>query len=569
MPSRSCAGTFGPLVFMTSALIALGCATTPPAGPPRPDTQLAGTWSGAVALPTGALLFTARIGEDGAGTIDVPQQYAKDLPLRVLRSEGSAFEMSCDVPGAPAVLTGKHEGNVLRGTFAQRGYEFPFELRRDRQALSAPPAPTTRVVKPELLKGPWHGAVVVGAQHLLFDIVFDVSATSGTFAVPSQGLRGVKLEQVVLDDDALTFRVTLPGAQQGVFDGTLREGRVDGTYAQGSGRSPFFMERGERPDPPKAAVNEHFQEQEVLFSHGSVTLSGTLTLPRNVERPPVAVLISGSGPQDRDEEVAGFRVFESLAHELAKGGVATLRYDDRGTGRSTGDFVTSTTADFADDAEAAVRFLMTRADVDTTHVGLIGHSEGAVVAPMVAARSQDVAFVVLLAPAAQPLGDLIVDQVASASRAEGLPAETIERHQRLMRKAVALLQRDRDLSSLEAELGRLRRTQMETPWFRALVKLDPAPFLERVKVPTLAIAGGLDVQVPGETNLPRLRAIAAKSSGTFIVEEIAGMNHLLQAAKTGAVSEYANLPKALEPKVVDRILTGVRITLHGSHATGR
>jgi len=211
----------------------------------------------------------------------------------------------------------------------------------------------------------------------------------------------------------------------------------------------------------------------------------------------------------------------------------------------------------AADARRAVRWVRAnvgRYGVDPKRIGLMGHSEGAVVAPIVAARNGDVAFLVLLAPTAQHMGDLVVDQIAPASRAEGIPAETIAANERLVRKAVALIREDKDLSSLDAELGPMRK-QLETPWFRTFVTLDPAPYLAKVKVPTLALSGSLDVQVPGEKNLPLLRKIAARAKkGTFVVEEIAGMNHLLQPAKTGAVSEYATLPKQLEPKVPARIL---------------
>lgn len=556
------------LTLLIPALAALGCATTPSAVPLQTGSQLTGTWRGAIALPNGALQFIARVAEDGSGSVDVPQQGAKDLPLRVVRSEGNAFEWVTEIPGADAVLTGTREGDELRGTFSQRGLSFPFELKRDgSQGVASAPPPPTGVVRGGLLAGAWHGAVVVGAQQLPFEIAFDDAGTSGTFTVPSQGLRGLELEELAFDGSRVAFRVSLPNGQAGAFDGTLKGARVEGTYAQGGGKSTFFMDRGERVAEKPAPSKTH-EEHEVTFTHGDVTLAGVLTLPRDVPRPAVAVLVSGSGPQDRNEEVAGFKVFEALAHALAKGGVATLRYDDRGIGRSTGDFHASTTADFALDADAAVRFLRTRADVDTKRIGIVGHSEGAVVAPMVAVRNRDLAFLVLLAPPAQNLGDLVVDQIEPVGRAEGSPIEAIEASRKMMRKVVALLRDGKDLSSIEADLTATcapackagdatitaMRRQLETPWFRAFVALDPAPFLSKVTVPVLAISGGLDVQVPGDKNLPLLRKISAHKKGTFVIEEIEGMNHLLQQAKTGAVSEYAKLAKTLEPKVPARIL---------------
>jgi uncharacterized protein len=554
-------------------LLALGCATTPPPAPP-PEAAVApmplmGTWAGQISVPGNPIAITLRLGKDGAGTLDVPAQNAWGLPVQTLRSEADAFELQAEIPGAAAVLSGNVDGDVLRGDIAQAGHTFPFELSRARNEAAAaqPPAGVTEA---ERLLGSWHGALVIGAGELSFELNFEPArgtTLEGRFSVHSQGLRGLPIEAPTFDGVRLTFRVTLPGDQTGAFDGALAGSRIGGTYAQGGGRSPFWMEKGQRP-ATTAPRSEHFEEHEVTFGHGDIQLAGTLTLPRGVNRPPVGVLITGSGPQDRDQDVFGFKIFRALAHQLALRGVATLRFDDRGIGKSTGNFTTATTHDFADDAEAAVRFLQQRNDIDVRRIGLVGHSEGAVVAPIVGARNREVAFLVLLAAPAQPLGELLVEQVGLAAQDQGKPVEESKRHQAVVRKAMHLLAQDQDLSSIEEELvitcapackpGDATvakvRAQLETPWFRSFARLDPAPYLRKVRAPVLALSGELDRQVPGPSNVPLLRQLLGKGQHrASAVEELPGMNHLLQQAKTGAVSEYATLPRELEPQVPQRI----------------
>lgn len=317
-----------------------------------------------------------------------------------------------------------------------------------------------------------------------------------------------------------------------------------------------------------ARSTDRYTERDVTVPHGNISLAGTLTLPAGVTRPPLAVLITGSGPQDRNEEVFGFPVFENLAHALAQGGVAVLRLDDRGVGESTGDFRAATTADFATDTEAAVQFARSLPEVDGRRIGLIGHSEGGLVAPMVAVKDPGIAFVVLLAGPGQPMDELLAAQTELIGRAEGLPADQVKRKVEVIRHGLALLKAGEDLGPMEAELeacgpdctGGPRpssaREEMETPWFRALAFYDPQPALRRLRCPVLALGGTLDLQVPPALNLPLIRAALSGTRAT--VEELDGDNHLFQKANTGAVSEYWILPQELDPRVPEKILTFVR-----------
>ncbi|PTL79541.1 S9 family peptidase [Vitiosangium sp. GDMCC 1.1324] len=424
------------------------------------------------------------------------------------------------------------------------------------------------------LRGPWHGAIEVREQKLLIDVVFTEAngAVQGALDVRQQGLRGLPLEVLRADAQGVTLQSALPTGQAIRFEGTLAPDRITGTFQQGQAKLPFSLARGERVVEARPTRGDGYEDLEVSFENGAIHLAGTLTIPSPAAaRPPVAILITGSGPQDRNEEVFGLRVFELLAQALARDGIATLRFDDRGVGQSTGDFLAATTADFATDVEAAIRFLQTRTDVDPTRLGLIGHSEGGLIAPMVAVRNPSVAFIVLLAGPGQPMDALLLSQIDRIGRAEGHPAEQTRREQEVTSQALALLRQGKDLSTLEGALGSLcgercttreataafvksERWQMETPWFRFLSAYDPQPTLRKVRCPVLALGGNLDTQVPSDLNLPLLRrALAEAKNPSVAVEEIPRMNHVLQAAKTGAVSEYATLPKTLEPAVARRI----------------
>ncbi len=421
---------------------------------------------------------------------------------------------------------------------------------------------------PVSLAGDWHGALEAGPRKIGLDARF--TEDSGTIDVREQGLRDQPLHFVERRGAKVVLRVLLPDGQPAFLDGTVEGSTLVGAFRQGGASAPFRLERGVRPPVARALGGEGFEEEDVRFNQGALTLAGTLTRPKGVSRPPVAVLISGSGPQDRDANIFGFRLFEQLAHGLARGGIATLRFDDRGVGQSTGDFLAATTADFATDVEAAVRFLRARPDVDTRRLGLIGHSEGGLVAPMVAAREPDVRFIVLLAAPGQPLAELLLAQVERVSKAEGKAADDTARALRVLPHALQLLRVGKDLSSMEEELATLcpapcaareafvkaERWRMETRWFRAFAAYDPAPTLAKVRCAVLALGGSLDVQVPSDLNLPVLRRTLMGNPAAE-VQEVPGMNHVLQAATTGAVSEYATLPKTVQPSVVPKLVSWI------------
>jgi pimeloyl-ACP methyl ester carboxylesterase len=316
----------------------------------------------------------------------------------------------------------------------------------------------------------------------------------------------------------------------------------------------------------------------VAFKNGEVELAGTLTLPEGAGPFPAALLISGSGAQDRNEEVFGHKPFLVLADHLTRAGVAVLRVDDRGVGGSGGSFADATSEDFADDARAGLRFLRTRGEIDTNKIGLIGHSEGAIIAPMVAATSEEVAYVVLLAGPGVPGDELLVRQQELLSRAAGMDDEQVAT---IVAKQTELL----ELVEAQAEEGPLRdavrelvRAQLGAaaepesveqataqatltvtgPWFRYFVSHDPRASLRALKVPVLALIGEKDLQVDPRQNLPEIRkALQAGGNPDFTVEELEGLNHLFQQASTGAIGEYYRLEESFNPDALATIASWI------------
>lgn len=348
--------------------------------------------------------------------------------------------------------------------------------------------------------------------------------------------------------------------------------RVDGV-AQAGG-----AER-KRPQHPKAPFP--YDSREVTFSNASakVDLAGTLTIPKPSRKVPLAVLVSGSGPQDRDETLLEHKPFWVIADYLARRGIAVLRYDDRGVGKSKGNFAQATTADFAQDASAAVAFARTVPEVDPQKIGIIGHSEGGLVAPMVASTDKQLAWIILLAGPGVNGEQILYSQGPLMIAAEG-GSEASQQQQLRMQKLTfqslkevakggdkeskvqsvidALLKDQPDVSAdartnVEQSV-RLNWAEMEKPWFQFFVAHEPGPVLEKVKCPVLALNGALDRQVDPKLNLPKISEHLTKGGNTrFKVREFEGLNHLFQTCKTGGISEYELIEETIAPSVLTEI----------------
>jgi fermentation-respiration switch protein FrsA (DUF1100 family) len=308
-----------------------------------------------------------------------------------------------------------------------------------------------------------------------------------------------------------------------------------------------------------------------------VTLAGTLTLPLTPGPHPAVILVSGSGPQDRDETIFDHKPFLVLADHLARRGVAVLRYDDRGTAESTGDFGAATTEGFARDAAAGLDFLRAHGRIDPERIGILGHSEGGLVAPMVAAAREDVAWIVLLAAPGIPgeritysqsaamtrarggdehavrLGEVVLDAMLAVVKAPEPGANVPAAIERAVAGVVAgMSAADREQAGKDRELFRALLPTYASPWFRFFLTYDPRPALRKLRCPVLAVSGRKDIQVLPDLNLPAITAALASNSDHEVVA-LEGLNHMLQPCKTGAMSEYASIPETIDPAALEKI----------------
>lgn len=315
------------------------------------------------------------------------------------------------------------------------------------------------------------------------------------------------------------------------------------------------------------------------------TLAGTLTIPDEAEfgKGPFVgvVLMSGSGPQDRDETLMGHKPFLVLADYLTRHGIMVLRYDDRGVGDSTGSFVGTTTIEFSEDAQSAAHFLMDHAMVDPDKVGIMGHSEGGLAAPFIADRDESIAFIVLLAGTGVPISEVLIDQTAAMYRSGGNDEAYIEAAMNARRALFDALSADADEETLlklvmelnKAEWGITDEEQLRTvsermmpsftePWLRAALSLDPREPLARIQIPVLALNGSKDFQVSPRLNLDAIRDALERGGNTrYTVVELAGLNHLFQHAQSGMLHEYAVIEETFAPEALALIESWIRTVI--------
>jgi uncharacterized protein len=316
-----------------------------------------------------------------------------------------------------------------------------------------------------------------------------------------------------------------------------------------------------------------YREEEIIFpnARASISLSGTITIPPGPGPFPAAVLINGTGPLNRDETVAGHRPFLVLADHLTRKGIAVLRFDKRGIGKSTGDYANATTEDFASDAEAALAYLKTRKEIDPKKIGLIGHSEGGLIAPMIAARSKHVAWIVLLAGPGLKGEDTLLLQSVAFLRMSGASDGEVERTLDFDKQSYALVRQETDPAKLVTKLKDLIETNkmsvstppaalqtqiqmLVSPWFRFFLDYDPVPALQKTTCPVLALSGEKDVQVPSKENLSKIQKAFQDGGNTdFQTVELHDLNHLFQHCPTGLPTEYGTIQQTMAPEALDSI----------------
>jgi fermentation-respiration switch protein FrsA (DUF1100 family) len=389
----------------------------------------------------------------------------------------------------------------------------------------------------------------------------DTGELTSTLDSLDQNARGVPVSGITFADNTLHVAWN---AGQSRFDGTLsRDGtQLTGTFSQGPVRLPLEFARvdkteipAERTRPQEPAPPYPYEAEEVSYASGSVHLAGTLTIPRGGGPFPAAIMITGSGAQNRDEAIAGHKPFWIIADDLTRRGIAVLRVDDRGVGGSTGDPIRATLADLAGDVLAGVAHLKGRMEIDARYIGTIGHSEGGIVGPLAASRSTDVAFVVLLAGTGVPGEQVLYEQSALIGRAAGAPAAAIAQNQRVQKAMFDVLRTEPDQAvaadKLRAALEgfglpdavvETQIAQANALPMRSFLLHDPAAALRMVKAPVLALIGERDIQVSPRQNLPAIAAALAEGGNPdFTITELPGLNHLFQTCVACTVAEYGEL----------------------------
>lgn len=402
--------------------------------------------------------------------------------------------------------------------------------------------------------GTWSGSLDVQGTKL--SLVFHLDGENPTMDSPDQGARGIPAQ--VERDDMGKVKITIPSIGAS-YEGLWMVNRIVGTFTQMTASLPLTLTPGEpkllRPQTPKGPFP--YSAEEVAFINGDVTLKGTLVLPEGFSsQTPVLLMVTGSGMQNRDEEIFEHKPFAVIADAFAREGIATLRYDDRGAGESTGDFAAATTEDFKNDALSGIEFLKTRFD----KVGIIGHSEGGTIALMLAAQGQ-VDFAISLAGMAVSGAETLIWQNRVALAASGFEQDVIDTYCDAIGTAFEVITNGGRMPQADAlDLPEILKNsflavlgQIQSPYMKQFLTIDVRPMLGFIKCPVLALNGTKDNQVDCETNLGAIRSALPESPKNMAVP-VDGLNHLFQHCRTGAVAEYREIQQTFAPEVLELMI---------------
>lgn len=419
--------------------------------------------------------------------------------------------------------------------------------------------------------GSWYGNLDVQGQQLplVFHIEKDGNDLKSSFDSPLQGAKGIPIKKIVFENNDLTLDATDLGIS---YKGKYLNDKIEGTFSQSGMNFPLVLTRNtetvvvNRPQTPKPPFP--YNSEDVTFKNvleGNL-LAGTLAVPKNLNKSnPILIMITGSGAQNRNEEMFDHQPFLVIADDLAKKGITTLRLDDRGIGGSELGKTGATSADFATDINSAVNYLKQKG---FTNIGLIGHSEGGMIAPMVANENKNVKFLVLLAAPGVPILDLVLLQNKMLAEDAKLPQETIDEVLKIKSQTFTYAKNyqgsdfkgdfknylDRNFPEMSSPEKEAYLSQMSSEWFRYFIKFNPNDYLSKVKIPVLAMNGSLDIQVSAKENLAGIKNSLTKAGNKKVETiEIAGLNHLFQTAKTGNPAEYGQIEETFSPKALDKI----------------
>lgn len=409
-------------------------------------------------------------------------------------------------------------------------------------------------------EGTWNGELNVMGNKV--PLVFNFSTNGCTIDSPSQGVNGIQAEKTVKDDGTISVKVGMIGA---TFEGKMIDGEIKGTYVQNGFPLPLTLKPGKlavkRPQTPVPPFP--YKEEGVSFTNAQYTFNGTLTLPENYSKnTPVVLMVTGSGQQNRDEELFSHKPFAVIADALARQGIASLRYDDRGWGDKSVNFADFTTDDFRQDAAAAIPLLRKRFN----KVGILGHSEGGTIAMMLAAEGK-ADLIVSLAGMAISGKETLIMQNRQAMSAIGLPKETVDSYCNSISKALDEIASGKKANEINIDdvpvalkpITIKALQQADTPYIRHFLTVDVGKLLPKIKCPVLALNGTKDTQVDCDANTTRIEKGLANCKHS--IKKIDGVNHLFQHCNTGIVTEYQQIEETIAPEVLQEVAKWIKLNI--------
>jgi hypothetical protein len=545
------------------------------------SASLNGDWTGTLQVGDVQLHLVLHLSKDSHGewhaTLDSLDQAVYGMEVsKITHTEDT---LNFELASVGAQFQGKilTDHKTIRGVWEQGGSGLPLQFEK------RPPGAARTSAAISKFEGTWQGAIETGNMRMRLQLHLSHDEQGHLIAALDsldQSIQGIPASQVTEKSNDLKLEISAFGAEYtGTLDAT--KNKIAGDWSQHGNVEKLDFQRSDRVLEPRRPQNPSkpypYKEEEISFpaSTGNTTLSGTLTIPQGAGPFPAAVLIGGSGPTDRDETVAGHRLFLVLADLLTRKGVMVLRYDKRGIAQSTGDYGAGTIDDFAKDAQVALQYLKSRKEVDAKRLGVIGHSEGGILAALAATRSNDVNWLVLLASPATSGEETLLRQSELIARTGGLPEDQITRSLQFDRKAYAAVREEKDTAALTKRLSTLvdqsglgsamppaalqaQIRAMTSPWFRQFLDYDPAPSYEKIKCPVLALNGTRDLQVDSAENLPLLRkAFEASGNKDVTIVEVDGVNHLFQTAQSGSPALYGAIEETMSPEVQTAIANWV------------
>jgi len=539
--------------------------------------DIVGDWHGSLKVGEAELRLVLHVtkADDGSlkATLDSIDQGANGIPVNAVTLKDSKLDLTVDAVHGTYAGKVNADASEIDGTWTQGG---SLELNFHRGNIAVKPA---KPAKPSDIDGDWLGTVDtgMGKLRLVLHLTNGEDGLTATMDSLDQGANGLPVTSITRTGASLKFEMkSIGGSYDGTISADLRT--FSGTWTQGGKSFPLAFKRVKnaadlelrRPQNPVKPYP--YREEEVSYNNpaAKIQLAATLTIPPGKGPFPAVLLIVGSGPHDRDETLMGHKPFLVLADYLTRKGIAVLRADKRGVGKSGGNYSQAVMADFASDAESGVGYLKTRTEVNPHKIGLVGHSEGGSEAPLAATHDPDVAFIVLMAGPGVPGDEILAQQVVLIGRAAGKSQEEVEKDAAIQKEVLATVKKDEDDAALEKDLravmaGKVPEAQMgmqikivSSPWFRDFLKYDPAATLSKVTCPVLDINGEKDLQVPPEQNLAAIRkALAAGGNKNFEVDELPGLNHLFQTAKTGGVGEYGDIEETMSPVALEKVASWI------------